>query len=103
MTTGRLSQVALMQELEVTEFCAMATINTYRYLKMGRFVREGTGGEEAPSSAGHLRRMTHCGFARPFAHVSARSGDRDVRPCATATISTDDEMMMMMNDKFSSY
>ena len=73
-----------MQELEVTEFCAMATINTYRYLKMGRFVREGTGGEEAPSSAGHLLRMTR-----------AERRSRDVRPCATATISTDDEMMMM--------
>ena len=64
MTTGRLSQVALMQELEVTEFCAMAKIN--RYIKMGEGAEgKERGGEEAPSSAGHLLRTTHCGFARP--------------------------------------
>ena len=60
-----------MQELEVTEFCAMAKIN--RYIKMGEGAEgKERGGEEAPSSAGHLRRMTHCGFARPFAHALAR-------------------------------
>jgi len=83
-----------MQELEATEFYALAQTNPVKCTsKNGKMCkRVGSGGkgwERRCDGADHLQRITLCAVARPIAHASAQK--RRARGCWDSNIIITDD------------